>query len=159
MRDKNRVMMWVFGGLGLLILLGGLGFMLYDRQQIAEARDWPSVQGRIDFAQVETERRYRNGRNRTRYVPQVRYSYAVGGTAYTNDDIWLTGSHSYSTHENAAEVLQPYPVGAPVQIFYSPADPRRSALLREGNMGLWVFLLLMGAAFLGVAWWARRRMG
>lgn len=157
MRDKNRALMWVFGVLGALILIGGIAFMSYDRQQIAEAQDWASAQGRIDFAQVETERQYRNGRYRSRYVPQVRYSYAVGGTTYTNDDIWLTGSHSYSSHDNAAEVLQPYAVGAPVQVFYSPADPRRSALRREGNMALWVFLILMGAAFLGVAWWARRR--
>jgi hypothetical protein len=148
----------VSGLLGLLLLIGGVAWLVYDHQQVAEARDWPSVQGRIDYSQVESRREYSRRRYRTQYTPIVRYSYAVGGTTYSNDDIWVTGSHSYSSQDNAAEVLQPYPVGAPVQVHYAAADPRRSALRIEGNTALGIFLTLMGVALIGVAWWMRRRM-
>jgi hypothetical protein len=54
------------------------------------------------------------------------------------------------------EVLQRYPTGTSVAVFYDPANPGRSVIERElpANFNaIWVFVAVLAALCLGAAYW------
>lgn len=156
MRKGDRIAVWVFAVIGMLLAVGGGIFLIRENQLVAEASGWPSVEGRVDRAWVDTQRGS-GRRNRVRYYPRVEYRYPVGGTTYANHYIWLTSSQSYSTYESAMDVVRAYPPGSAVQVFYNPADPRRSALRVQGQQSVFIFVIALGLVLLGVGWWLHRR--
>lgn len=155
MRKGDRIAVWVFAAIGALLLAGGI-FLIREQRLVAEASGWPSGTGTVDRAWIDTQQGG-GRRNRTRYYPRVEYRYPVGGTIYRNHYIWLTSSHSYSTYDGAMAVVRAYPPGSRVQVFYNPADPRRSALRVQGEEGVFMFIMVLGLVLLGVGWWIQRR--
>ncbi|MGQ0590788.1 MAG: DUF3592 domain-containing protein [Sphingosinicella sp.] len=153
---NTTITVWVLGIAGLLLIALGAALIVRDRAQLAEARDWPSVEGRITSGYVATQRG--SGRTRTRYFPRIEYSYSVEGRTYSNHYIWLTSSRGFSTEDGARQVLRTYPVGSIVPVFYAPADPQRSALEVEGETGALTILVVVGLALLGIAFWLRRKV-
>lgn len=153
---NTAITVWVLGIAGLLLAALGAVLIVRDRAQLAEARGWPSVEGRITSGYVTTQRG--SGRNRTRYFPRIEYSYAVGGRTYSNHYIWLNSSGSFSSADGARQVLRTYPVGSIVPVFYSPADPQRSALEVKGESGALAILVVVGLVLLGLAIWLRRKL-
>lgn len=148
----------IIGPIGAALILAGFVPLFLQDRLVAEASDWPSVQGRIEAARVTSEsRRQSSGRrtgvsrSRLHYFARVEYRYTVSGTIYVNDDIWVTGGGSYRSYEEAEAVVRAYPAGGPVQVFYSPADPRRSALRIEGRAGSNYGMIVVGLIFLGTA--------
>lgn len=158
MRDRNWLTMWILALIGGLLLAGGVGWMIYDNRQNGEANGWPSVQGRIDLSEVTVRNGHRRRGNRRSYTPRVEYRYTVAGTTYLNTYIWLTSTRSFSSRSGAQEVLQDYPVGAAVQVHYSPADPRRAALRIESDWGPAAILIGIGVLMLGFAWGLLRKV-
>jgi hypothetical protein len=153
---KGRIAALVMVALGLLCAIGAAWFIISDQRQIAEARSWPSTPARIDGNWVDVDRG--GGRNRrTRYIPKLNYSYAVGGQTYRNDYIWLTSTQSYSSRNTAETFLRSYPRGSTVPVFYSPADPQRSALLIESGAGPMYIMLAVGLLLIGIGIWLYRR--
>ena len=150
------ITVWVLGIAGLLLVALGATLIVRDRAQLAEARGWPSVEGRITSGYVATQRG--SGRNRTRYFPRIEYSYSVEGRTYSNHYIWLTSSGSFSREDGARRVLRTYPVGSIVPVFYAPADPQRSALKVEGESGALAILVVVGLVLMGLAFWLRRKL-
>jgi len=111
---------------------------------------------RIDGSWVDVERSGSRNR-RTRYIPRINYSYSVGGQTYRNDYIWLTSTQSYSSRNTAEMFLRPYQRGATVPVYYSPADPQRSALLIESGAWPMLILLAVGLGLIGLGIWLLRR--
>ena len=153
---NTRITLSVLGIAGLVLLALGAVLIARERAQLAEARSWPSVEGRITSGYVTTQRG--SGRNRTRYFPRIEYAYEVGGRTYSNDHIWLASSRSFSTEAGARDVLRTYPVGSIVPVFHSPADPQRSALEVEGETGALAILVVVGLVLLGLAFWLWRKL-
>jgi hypothetical protein len=149
---KGKITALVLLALGLLCAIGSGWFIVSDRQQIAEAKSWPSTPAQIDGSWVDVERSGSRNR-RTRYIPKVNYSYDVGGQTYRNDYIWLTSTQSYSSRNTAEMFLRTYQRGATVPVFYSPADPQRSALLIESGAWPMFILLAVGLLLIGLGGW------
>ncbi|MDQ4086660.1 MAG: DUF3592 domain-containing protein [Pseudomonadota bacterium] len=153
---KGKITALVMAGLGLICAIGSAWFIVSDRQQIAEARSWPSTPAQIIGSWLDVDRT--SGRNRrTRYIPRINYSYTVGGQTYRNDYIWLTSTQSYSTRNTAETFLRDYQPGATIPVYYSPADPQRSALLIESGAGPMYILLGVGLFLIGLGIWLYRR--
>jgi len=74
----------------------------------------------------------------------VRYAYEVAGAAFKSDRVGVGGKHK------PAELVQKYPPGAEVRVFYNPNKPA-TAVLAPGGRGL-QSLLVIAAAFIVFGW-------
>jgi hypothetical protein len=110
--------------LGLLIAAGGGWFARLGIQ----SHDWPSVDGRVLESNV-FERR-----NDSAAALVFGYTYHAGGTDHTSDHVGygrdLTGSF-----------VESHPAGAPVRVYYDPAEPARSVLVPGAGAGVWFFVV------------------
>ncbi|HEX5754614.1 MAG TPA: DUF3592 domain-containing protein [Archangium sp.] len=111
---KRILLGWVMLVAGGAFALGG-GRMLY-RAKASE--HWPVVKGSVLSSSVETLRSKRS----VSFRPHVRYSYTVGAEHYTAETIAFAAMDTGNLAEANAYVRR-FPVGAPVELHYSPADP------------------------------------
>ncbi len=113
----------------VLLVAVRLGPLAHRRRRRHMAASWPSTPGTVLMSTIQLRRA---GTNRHE-VPMVVYSYTVGEQMYQSnrirvgDDPRVAQAGSLSS---AAHVVQRYPVGAMVQVFFDPADPSASALER-----------------------------
>jgi len=152
----------VLGGVAfglVFVAVGGvIGFFGVRTFQNAQAsQEWPSVRGQVTQSQVGTH----DSDGTTMYSANVVYEYTVGDRSYVNDRIHF-GEGSSSNPRPAHNMVAEYPVGASVDVYYSPDDPL-NAVLEPGTSGLGVWalpgmggcfalsgLLVVGASLLGV---------
>jgi hypothetical protein len=116
-------------------VLGGFGIAKY--RVGAASVDWPTVEGRITGARLASTR----SDNKTKYQPNVTYTYEVGGASLQGSRI--TAVSSYTSRGKASAVLARYPVGASVTISYDPENPRSSVL--EPGVGSGAMIILAAA--------------
>lgn len=153
--------------LPLFAMLVGLGSLVeygrMRRRQSASQR-WPSAPGTITQAGVIAEEREEADDERSdglaqvtmRYRADVRFSYTVNGRVF-HADRWKWGLTAYYPDEAAAAaVIARYRAGAPVRVFYNPANPGE-AVLEPGNSGGSFAQLVFAVMFAGAGalmWWA-----
>lgn len=59
----------------------------------------------------------------------MNYEYTVDGTNYTSDDIYVgNGFGDYYSEASAQGVLDTYPVGSEITVYYDPENPGNCAL-------------------------------
>jgi hypothetical protein len=145
-------------GLVFVAIGGVVGFFGIRTFQNAQAsQTWPSVRGQVTESQVGTH----DSDGTTMYSANVVYEYTVGGRQYINDRIRF-GEGSSSNPRPAHNMVAEYPVGASVDVYYSPDDPL-NAVLEPGasGFGVWALpgmggcfalagLMVVGASLLGV---------
>lgn len=140
---------------GGLSLIAGSGFFLVKNHlRAAEARAWPTAQGRIVESQVRTIHAQEVG-NAGDFLPYVRYDYAVQGRAFRGDTIWLDERRSFGSANVAARELAFLEAGTAVEVKYNPENPREAALTIEENAWPKIFMLLGGILLAGLGWWLR----
>jgi len=137
---------WIITGVGVLggvvitvcatvipiVVIGGIGYFLYKRNQQSEAyrqstQNWVSTTGTVLMSSVQSKH---TGRSHTLY-PVVVYVYAVNGQSYQSQRIkageqFLNVRVSGQAHATVAR----YPIGATVTVYYNPANPSECALER-----------------------------
>ncbi len=113
----------VYGVVGLLLLsqFGGqaLGYV--------GSMGWEQVPGTVISSDVE-EAWDTTG---DRYSPRVVYTYEVDGVTYEGTQISPGGTTYAGNQEDAAQFLEPYPVGESVMPYVNPSDPTRAVLDRS----------------------------
>jgi len=103
---------------------------------------WPNVNGAILQSMVVAQAQ---GRGRA-YVPRVSYEYEIDGISYSGTAITVCDSSLGRAWSQ--KIVDRYPGGAPVKIYYNPEKPS-DALLEPGNItGL---LILYAFLFLAIA--------
>jgi hypothetical protein len=123
----------VFCTVGISVLvIGGIGFMLYRRNQQSMAyrqstQTWLNTTGTILMSSVQSSH---SGNSHSTY-PVVVYSYAVNGQSYQSQriragDQFLTVRMAGQAQATVAR----YPIGKSVTIYYDPANPAESVLER-----------------------------
>ena len=114
--------------------------IFYTRRKLAQAESWSSTVGTVTFSAIDV--RKSGNRNSIQY-PVVRYSYQVMGREYEANKI-MPGPEVGGS--GAQKVVERYPVGAQVTVFYDPNYPS-NALLERGMPGyikwLWVILVFL----------------
>jgi hypothetical protein len=137
---------WVITGFSLLItmggaactvilpilILGGIGFFLYRRNQQANqyrqaSQTWKSTSGTILMSTIQVKR---SARSRSE-IPVVAYQYEVNGREYQGQRI-KAGEQFLSIRVagQAKATVARYPAGAKVTVYYNPENPAESALER-----------------------------
>jgi hypothetical protein len=130
------------------VLGGALAIFLLELKQNREARGWPRTTGRVISSAVNEVQ----GIYDSSFYFDVSYEYQVDGKH-------LTGSDSLGplVAIHAGEWERTYPPGTGVEVHYSPAEPRRSALWPEGQskaqLRLVSVLLALGAFVVLRALW------
>lgn len=77
----------------------------------------------------------------------IGYHYQVGGRAYSGHELAL-GTYK-ETDETTQALLEAFPVGREITIFYDPSDPARSVVW-PGNANIAMILRVLGAACAGL---------
>jgi hypothetical protein len=115
-----------------VLVLGGLGFFLYKRNQQStaarqSAQSWLSTTGMVLMSSVQSRR----SGNSTSTFPVVVYQYEVNGKTYQSQTV-KAGEQFMNVRilGQAQETADRYPVGANVTVYYNPANPAESALER-----------------------------
>ncbi len=143
---------------GLILAAVGIGVCGFGYVTLTKAKasaDWPSIQGTVTSSDVETRRETKGtgskARTKIKYTPVVHYSYEVDGREHAASRISFGGFTSNSSG-SAHRVVNRYPVGAEVAIYYDPGDPG-TAVLEPGASWTIYLLFPFGGVFalVGVA--------
>ena len=115
-----------------ILVLGGLGFFLYKRNQQSMAyrqstQTWHSTTGTILMSSVQSSY---SGRSHSTY-PVVVYQYEVNGRRYQSQRI-KAGEQFLNVRVigQAEATVNRYPIGATVTVYYNPANLSESVLER-----------------------------
>jgi len=140
---------------GTFILVFGIAavWMLYtyfrQRREASESAAWPATQGKIVLSTVKASNFYDRDSSgtwqKTFYFPNVQYEYSVMGKTYTGKRIAFGASRGFRSRAPAEKILERYPVGATVTVYYNPNDPADAVLERQLRSG--GSLLFIGIAF------------
>lgn len=131
----------VFAALSLLTGIALLGLAGWLALRSRQCRHWPSVTGvviesRVDDAHLEMTK------------PVLRYRYQVGGQSHVGFRVAFAG---YGISRRAmVRLIQPYPQGSTVTVYYNPRDPASAVLdnTARADAGYW---FAFGLGFLALA--------
>ena len=131
--------------LAVLLPVAGIALLILVKLPKAVASlTWPTTEGTVISSEVaEAGFSYTEG-----WYPHVSYCYSVNGKDYVSGDVEVIGVANGSTADYARQVVERYPVGEQVEVYYAPDNPS-VALLESGipNNGVFTPLLF----FAGVA--------
>ena len=132
----------------LVFVAIGAGLLAYAMKVSAKARQslsWPSIEGEIAHSALL----FRSSANASTdntpmYKADVSYRYKVKGVDYSSSRISLMDMSS--TGGRAQGIVERYPSGSMVPVYYNPSDPSDAVLEPGGAAGIGV-LKLIGAIF------------
>ena len=128
----------------LLITPLATGACLSSYQQAQDSGDWPSVQGTVTVSQVDSTIGRKTKAN-------IAYNYSVNGSSYVGTRVRFADTTG-SRRGAQEQLIQPYPVGANVDVFYDPKSPNIAILETGagwGALGLFVIPILIGGIGVG----------
>jgi hypothetical protein len=114
----------------IAIVIGAIPYIVQFRQGLrADAsKKWPTASGTITASALE-----RLPANKWRYRAAVQYSYRAAGKNYQASRVFWGGNEGRQKH--MASVIETYPAGAKVRVFYDPNDPAEAVLDPIQNTG------------------------
>lgn len=125
-----------------------LPYLIFYRIALAKARSaqgWPSIKGKVVNAFMEQV-------GSVWPAPIIIYSYAVDDRAYRSSRVRFGGTGMMSPVD-AEQLLERFPTGAEVDVYYDPKRPGQSVLIQTHEAPsrnlLWGAALSAGAALLG----------
>ena len=133
----SRIFPWPFFLCGIIVLFFGLRSML----SASASKGWPSSSGRIEISRVEDH----SSSDGTTYHAEVAYIFSVDGIQHRSNRV-AYGDYGSSDPEHAQEIVNRYPAGSIVDVFYNPQKPSE-AVLETGIKGQAYFLPSLGACF------------
>lgn len=147
----------VIGIISLFLLLFNVIFLaiiFFIRRRMATVSQWPSTMGTVNASYLE-RRRSSNNSGSTNY-PVVHYSYQVAGQTHQGTKI-APGPEVGGT--GAGKVVERYPAGAQVMVFYNPQTPTDAVLETKAPAQwiMWLILIIFDVALCGVIpiiWWS-----
>lgn len=149
----------VFGGFGVVMLYVGVTQFFVQRELTANPSRVAAtiVHSKVKSSKsMDTDNRPLRDNSTTSYDPEVRFSYTIDGKAYESDLLRPTIIvRTYASGDSAAREIEPFPVGAVVQAYYSPKRPHQAYLVLEKSAGPVVFIIV-GIVVPIVAWFARK---
>lgn len=135
-----------------VIMIGGsvLFFSLLGAADSMGMAEWPSTQGSVVDGIVYSEwfPGSRHSPGYYEYYPRVTYTYNVSGIEYSCDKIWRVDHLSKSANE-AQGVVNSYPSGTTVTVYYDPSGPGQAVLDRTEEVNV-IVPVLIGAILLAL---------
>jgi hypothetical protein len=149
MNQNNRILFAVVGafiGISICIVL----FIFLSKpmmEKYKEVLDWPSVQGTISRSEFDCweEEKEVDGSyvTETKCSASVEYEYSIDGKSFVNSNIRPNSGIKTTYDRNTAQqIVDKYPVGSNVEVFYNPEDKSNAVLEKKMNIGNWLLYLL-----------------
>jgi len=134
----------VFVVLGIFLIWLGVR----SRKLANASKAWPSTPGRIATSLVREYESTDNDQVNTRvtYTAEVEYDYLVEGEVLRGNRVQF-GLGGSSNSKAIREIVNRYPVGAEVDVYYDPAKPSQCTLEQKAA-GSVAFFLIIGTLFL-----------
>ena len=154
----DTTLLLTVGIIGFVLLILNavfLGIIFFMRRKMAVVSQWPSTMGTVNSSYLE--RRFSSEGGSTNY-PVVQYSYQIGGQGYQSTKL-APGPEVGGT--GAGKVVERYPAGAQVMVFYNPQNPSEAVLERKAPAQwlMWLMLVIFDCALCGVVpilWFSMR---
>ncbi|HSM24294.1 MAG TPA: DUF3592 domain-containing protein [Anaerolineaceae bacterium] len=131
---------WVFYFIILvcLVFIGvGLGMLIKLAKNYAKLRQsqhWNTTDGKIIFsdldAQISTDD---EGYQTTTYLAKIYFSYELDGITYESDRINFDYGMRTSNLRKQQSIVEQYPVGTMVPVYYDADDPSQAVLEKRVN--------------------------
>jgi uncharacterized protein DUF3592 len=118
-------------GFGVIaIAIGVVLYIVLFRQGLrADAsKKWPRASGTVIASVLE-----KSPEHKRRYRAALQYSYRVGGKDFQSTRIFWGGNEGREKH--MASVVETYPAGGKVRVFYDPKNPAEAVLDPIQNTG------------------------
>ncbi|MFW6184739.1 MAG: DUF3592 domain-containing protein [Chloroflexota bacterium] len=106
-------------GLSLLVLL--LTAFVRDLRQFPRSFSWPAAQGEVVESSITID---------DDFSVDFTYAYTVDGVTYEGSRITFFQYAVFANRYQNEQLVAQHPPGTPVQIYYDPADPAQSVLMR-----------------------------
>jgi hypothetical protein len=134
----------------LVFVAVGAGILYYARgvaRKMQQSLSWPSARGEIAHSAVFREMQDSSSSSGPTYKADVAYRYQVKGRDFSSEQITLADYSS--TTGRAQAIVNRYPHGAAVTVYYNPANPAEAVLERGASGGLNLLYLIGGLFALG----------
>lgn len=146
------LMGWPFTLIYLALWLLTLYFMLFSIPKALKTNQWVETTANVfENKLVKSQRTHsRTHRQIIVYSAKVRYQYDVEGNTYqgVSQKLAKRGENGQKIHK---ALLDQYPVGSDLSVYYDPANPQQSSL-QKGITGL--HLILGALLFLSLGWFS-----
>lgn len=128
MQGNFAIMSVLIGGAAIA---SGIG-ILVKMFKVADTKNWLTTQGTILTSKITQEftRDRHHGTGQGTYVPHVEYEYRLRGRTYHGNTVHPTGLQSCSIHSVCQRIINKYPVGQTVNVYYDPDNPENACLDR-----------------------------
>lgn len=128
------VLLFTGGGLATLYF----GYQSYQNSKASET--WPVVWGTIVTSEVSDY----DSDGTTMYEARVVYEYTVNDSKIMSDKVSF-GEVNTSNYRPAREIVDRYPEGQQVKVYYNPENPDKAVLEPGVKSGVWLPLGIGGA--------------
>jgi len=157
-------------GFGVALLFGWFGFKVFlsyqhTKQKLADSQFWQEVEAKVIAAEVERIVRRDEESRTVTFLPRVSYAYTVDEQEFQGDQIGF-GKFEFSAAKKAKAIVENYPLGENVKVFYNPLDPQEAVLERTifrpfSYMISGIIFILVMLAMIGmlIFWWSSANPG
>ena len=121
--------LWIF----IIAGMGILGAGVWNLVRSVRSESWPTAPGLVLSSRMEQHHSHKGG---TSYSASIGYDYVVAATHFDGTRVAF-GSMSASA-AYARAILDRFPVGKTVPVYYSPGDPQDSVLEPGIHGGTWL---------------------
>jgi hypothetical protein len=139
---ENALYVTFSAGLGIFLLLFGFA----KQRQALAIQTWSSASGTIISSESRSFKSWDHRRNieRTLYSPGIVYSYTVAEREYTSDRYSLGAEGGWGNPKFVEKMLERFPIGERVTVYYNPKAPAESVLERRVTGGWLIWALGLG---------------
>ena len=135
----------------VLLAIGLISSLLLGRMIMLgrKSSSWPSTGGTILQSAIDSIQSVDDdGTSSTTYGLRLQYAYNIGGQAYEGTRRTFTETRT-SSHRQMQKLLDRFPQGGAVTVFYDPDDPGSCVL--EPGVGTYMYLVLAFTVSLALA--------
>ena len=130
MAGKKRSLTVVFLVTGVVCAIASVAALLLQE----ETRGWSEGVAVVKQTGVVHRSGTEGSKTAHLYEPEILYEYVVAGQAHQGRRIAIVSGGGHGSEAEAARVLEAYPVGAEVPVFYDPEKPARAVLEPGGSL-------------------------
>ncbi len=119
----SRIFPLIFIVVGGSVLFVGLRGLVRAKASV----DWPNTQGEIVESSVDRRRSSGSNGSSTTYHAEILYEFSVDGTTFNGSRV-AYGDYGSSNPSHARRIVNNYPEGKRVTVYYMPGNPEESLL-------------------------------
>ena len=119
--------------IALIITASIVLIFLYVKQESALSSDsinWLGTSAVIASSHIRREWDKNQGSPKTQYWFELQYNYEIEKQTYLGERYAFHGNPSFKTKAEAEKLLEEFPIGKTITIYYQPGNPQESVIKR-----------------------------